>query len=32
MKLFNVTIRGTREELCVAAGTMDHAAEVLITF
>jgi hypothetical protein len=32
MKLFNVTINDTGEELCVAARTMDHAAEVLITF
>lgn len=32
MKMFNVYIVETGEELCVAARTTDHAAEVLVTF
>jgi hypothetical protein len=32
MKLFNITIGETGEELCVAARTMDHAAEVFTCF
>lgn len=32
MNLFTVQIAGTGEELCVAARTTDHAAEVLVTF
>ena len=32
MKLYNVCIRETEEELCVAARYADHAAEVIVTF
>jgi hypothetical protein len=32
MHLFNVTVAETSEELCVAARTTDHAAEVFVTF
>lgn len=32
MKLFNVFITDTGEELCIAARNKDHAAEVFVTF
>jgi hypothetical protein len=32
MKLYNVHILETGEELCVAARSADHAAEVIVTF
>lgn len=32
MKLYTVTIVETGEQLCIAARTSDHAAEVLVTF
>ena len=32
MNMFNVCIVQTGEEICVAARTWDHAAEVFITF
>lgn len=32
MKLYNVCIRETEEELCVAARSADHAAEIIVTF
>lgn len=32
MKLYTVTIVETEEQLCVAARSADHAAEVLVTF
>ena len=32
MKLYSIPIHETGEELCIAARTSDHAAEVLVTF
>ena len=32
MKLFNIFVVQSGEELCVAARTSDHAAEVFVTF
>ena len=32
MKLYNVNIHETGEQLCIAARSADHAAEVLVTF
>lgn len=32
MNLYNVRIRETGEEVCVAARSADHAAEVIVTF
>lgn len=32
MKLFNARIDATGEELCVVARTMNHAADVVVTF
>jgi hypothetical protein len=32
MNLFEVTVAETGEDLCVAARTMDHAAETFVTF
>ncbi|WP_057883652.1 hypothetical protein [Tsuneonella troitsensis] len=32
MKLYSIHIRETGENLCVAARSADHAAEVLVTF
>jgi hypothetical protein len=32
MKIYGIHIRETGEELCIAARSADHAAEVLVTF
>lgn len=32
MKLYNIAIEETGEELCVAARSVEHAAEVIVTF
>lgn len=32
MKLYTATVVETGEQLCIAARTSDHAAEVLVTF